>query len=149
MKRNRGFTLIELVIVVAIVAILAAIALPSFLAQIRHSRRSEVQGAIQAAALAEERVRADCTSYAAVTTAASWTTAPAGCASSVTLGGNPYTGSYYTLAIGNATGTSYTITATAIGSQTNDKASGSSCSPLTYTYAAGTLTKTPTACWSQ
>ncbi len=69
MNKTRGFTLIELMVVVAAVAILAAIALPAYLSQVRHARRSEVKGAIQSAALAEERVRADCTTYLkAVTT---------------------------------------------------------------------------------
>ena len=148
MSRNRGFTLIELVIVVAIVAILAAIALPSFLAQIRKSRRSEVLGAMQAAALAEERVRAECTTY--VNTASPWTTspaAPAGC--TVTLGSSPYTSTFYNLAISGSSGTAYTITATPQGSQANDKAFGTACSSLTYTYSAGTTTKAPTQCWSQ
>jgi type IV pilus assembly protein PilE len=146
-KRNLGFTLIELMAVVAVVAILAAIALPSFIAQIRHSRRSEVQGAIQSAALAEERVRADCTTYVSVSGAAGWTTAPAGCGA--TLGGNPYTSTYYTLAISNSSGTTYTITASAVGSQTNDSAFGTPCSALTYRYASGAIDKAPTACWSQ
>ena len=148
MSRNRGFTLIELVIVVAIVAILAAIALPSFIAQIRHSRRSEVLGAMQSAALAEERVRAECTTY--VDTASPWITspaAPAGC--TVQLGGNPYTSTYYKLAVSGSSSTAYTITATPQGSQANDTAFGTACSSLTYTYSAGTTTKTPTQCWSQ
>lgn len=40
-KSNRGFTLVEMMVVVAIVAILAAIAYPSYMSSIRKSRRSE------------------------------------------------------------------------------------------------------------
>ena len=151
MSKNRGFTLIELVIVVAIVAILAAIALPSFLSQIRKSRRSEAQGAMQSAALGEERVRADCTTYVNASVAADWTTAPTGCASTVTLGGNPYTSAYYTLTITGSSGTAYTVNATAIAgkSQVNDTAYGTSCSTLKYAYSAGVITKTPTDCWAK
>jgi type IV pilus assembly protein PilE len=40
---SRGFTLIELIIAVAIVAILASVALPSFQSQLRKSRRSDAE----------------------------------------------------------------------------------------------------------
>ncbi|MFH1727436.1 MAG: prepilin-type N-terminal cleavage/methylation domain-containing protein [Pseudomonadota bacterium] len=40
--KKKGFTLVELMIVVAIIAILAAIAIPSFMAYIKKSKKSEV-----------------------------------------------------------------------------------------------------------
>ena len=43
MTKQSGFTLIELMIVVAVVAILAAIALPSYQDHIRKSRRAQVK----------------------------------------------------------------------------------------------------------
>ncbi|WP_439859702.1 type IV pilin protein [Pseudomonas sp. MBLB4136] len=45
-KRSAGFTLIEMMIVVAIVAILAAIAYPSYQEHVRKSRRADAQTAI-------------------------------------------------------------------------------------------------------
>ena len=45
---NGGFTLIELMIVVAIVAILAAIAYPAYTSQIRKTDRSDAKAALLA-----------------------------------------------------------------------------------------------------
>jgi prepilin-type N-terminal cleavage/methylation domain-containing protein len=42
-RKNKGFTLIELMIVVAIIAILAAIAIPNFLSFVTKTKRSEVK----------------------------------------------------------------------------------------------------------
>jgi len=147
--KSRGFTLLELMIVVAVIAILAAIALPSYFNQVRKSRRSEVEAAIQAVALAEERVRGDCASYKSVSAAADWTATTTGCSSSVTLGGNPYTSSYYTLSIAGASATGYTISAAPVGSQANDKSFGTTCGTLSYALAAGTVTKSPVDCWAK
>ncbi len=53
-KNHQGFTLIELMITVAILGILAAIAYPSYTAQVQKSRRADAQVALQEIAQRQE-----------------------------------------------------------------------------------------------
>lgn len=66
-RRNTGFTLIELMIVVAIVAILAAIGYPSYQDSVRKSARAEAKSALTSGAAAMERLKAVSLSYAGAT----------------------------------------------------------------------------------
>jgi type IV pilus assembly protein PilE len=54
---NKGFTLIELMIVVAIIAILAAIAYPSYQEYVRKTKRIEMQAAMQDVAVQLQSIK--------------------------------------------------------------------------------------------
>ena len=55
MRAPRGFTLIELMVVVVIATILVSIAVPSYMSQVRQSRRTEAKTAVLDLASREER----------------------------------------------------------------------------------------------
>jgi type IV pilus assembly protein PilE len=142
MKRARGFTLLELMVVVAVIAILAGVAMNSYSKQARKARRAEAKGIIADFALREERLRASSATY---------TTNQ----STLLNGGTAPTLSYYTVAIATPTGNCWTggpaastgnafrITATAVNDQTKDTA----CPTIVFTNLCGRVTKTPVDCW--
>lgn len=63
-SRQAGFTLIELMIVVAIVGILAAIAWPAYQNYVESARRADAQGALMSLANAMERFHTTNRTYA-------------------------------------------------------------------------------------
>jgi type IV pilus assembly protein PilE len=62
-KHVRGFTLIELMIVVAVIGILSAIAYPSYKSYILKSRRADAKNALLDLAAREERVFSNTNGY--------------------------------------------------------------------------------------
>ena len=64
----RGFTLIELMIVVAIVGILVAVALPAYNQSVRKSRRADAKTALLDLAQREERLNSTANYYSATVT---------------------------------------------------------------------------------
>ena len=108
MRRQQGFSLIELMIVVVIVAILAAVAIPTYRGYVVRSHRVDAQRALTELAARQERFLYSNNSYA----------------DSVSdLGGSSsMAGSYYTVKVdpASATTTTYTVVATAVGSQHDD-----------------------------
>lgn len=130
---KKGFTMMELMVVVVIVAVLLAIAVPSYLSYMHNSRRSDAIQALLSIQLAQEKYRVNNSTY--------------GTLAQVWSGVSTTDGGYYSLAITVNTATAYTITATAVGKQIGDTAGGVSCNTLTLAYNNGVTTKTPTACW--
>ncbi|HEY6544014.1 MAG TPA: type IV pilin protein [Dokdonella sp.] len=64
-KQLRGFTLIEMMIVVAIVAIIAAIAFPSYTRYVERTRRADARDLLMRVAAAQERYYTNRNEYAA------------------------------------------------------------------------------------
>lgn len=113
-KSARGFTLIELMITVAIVGILTAIALPSYTSYIARGKRAEVRAEVLRAEGWLERYSSENNRYTDIPGSA----ANAGFASR--FGAVPRTGTAnYNITV-VVSDTAYTITATRVNSMTAD-----------------------------
>ncbi len=143
--KTKGFTLIEVLIVMAVVAILVSIAVPSFQGQMRKSRRADAHAAMTSVQMAQERLRGNCRFYAQNLGGADGCGAGAN-ATTVRAGATSSEG-FYTIAIraGSATGNGYVIEATPQGAQAKDTA----CNPIVLTMGPANPNglKTPANCW--
>lgn len=115
MSNLKGFTLIEVMVVVVIVAILAAVAIPSYQDSIRKTRRADAKEALTRVAALQERYFFTKNSYGSLEDLG---LVPAGVS---ILSSND---GYYNLSLVGGVMCSgspcYTVTATATGAQLND-----------------------------
>jgi type IV pilus assembly protein PilE len=144
MRNERGFTLIELMIVVAVVAILAGIAYNVYTDQIRKSRRAEAKQLLADYANRQEKYRSNNATYGTLAQINGATTAPSGnytIAVSTPTTGNCPSG------VAKSNANSYIITASKAGDQTADI----QCATIVWTSDCGTVAKTSTpsggSCW--
>ena len=130
--RARGFTLIEVIIAMAIVAILVAVALPSYRDHMRKSRRAEAQAYLMAVASRQQQFLLDTRGYAA-TLATVAIAAPANVAGA------------YDLALASAGGPPPTFRITATPKATTDQVS-ERCGTLAIDQT-GAKTAALSTCW--
>lgn len=139
MKKAGGFSLIEVLVVVAIIGILAGIAYPSYTQSVRKSYRTEAKEALLAAAGRQERHYLQQNAYVIDNADI------ADVSSAVTTNG------YYNITTGSCSDTSETcfvMTATAAGAQASD----TDCDTFTIDNTGAKASKTSagvvtTECW--
>jgi type IV pilus assembly protein PilE len=140
---DKGFTLIEVMIVVVVIAILAAIAIPSYQYFVRNAQRADGMSALMDIRTAQERWRANNPTYAGNTDIDSL----------VPFGATSPDG-FWTLAITHNSASTFRATATK-----TDGLSDPNCSPLVLAFGVqwdapatatpGLISQGPANCWKR
>jgi type IV pilus assembly protein PilE len=100
-----GFTLIEMMIAVAVAGVLSSVAYPSFVGQVQKVRRTDAVVAMMQVQWAQERWRSNNTAYGSLAEIGTNANSPAG---------------YYTLQVSGNSASGYDVLATAVGGQARD-----------------------------
>lgn len=130
-QAKQGFTLVELMIVVAIVGILASIALPSYNTSVMKSRRADAKTALLELANAMERHATATNTYEG-----------AADADGVPTIYTPQNNQYYTITITDASQTQFSLQAAPKDSQEDD-----ACGTLTLNSAGEKDSADNDVCW--
>jgi type IV pilus assembly protein PilE len=120
MNGARGFSLIELMVVVVVIGLLSAIALPSYTRYVLRSHRSSAITGVLDVASRQARYYTTNNTYTTSMTALGYPADPM-----------PLTDSsnrYYNLSVSAASATAFTVIATPVGNQTKD-----TCGTYSYT----------------
>jgi type IV pilus assembly protein PilE len=143
---SSGFTLIELMVTVAIVTILATIAVTSYTSQVQKSRRTEAKSALLDLAGREERLFSTTNAYSSDEAFLGYATVAGTPMTNMNFGNGYYT---LTAVVAPAVNpTTYTLTATPVAgsSQAGDTTCGAfSVNQLGVQAVSGT--GTPASCW--
>lgn len=114
-RKGQGFTLIELMITVAIIGIIASIAYPSYTRYVIESRRVDAQQALSSFATSMERYRTQNMTYRGAADGGADIGKPAQFPAQTPLDGG---GPYYNLTIASAAVSYYELRATPVPSST-------------------------------
>ena len=133
MQKAQGFTLIELMITVAIIGILTAIAIPSYRDSVRKSNRADAQISLSRLATLEEKYFFRTNNYSA-----DFADFIAGATSGAAIDSDE---GHYSIAVSGG-GTAWSMTATAQGNQAGD----TDCATLTLN-SLGAKTGASADCW--